>query len=66
MPLVKIDMWEGRTERIKEELIRNVSDAVAKSLDVPLSDVSVILYDIPKVNWGIGGIPTNKIDPGRD
>ncbi len=61
MPLVKIDMWEGRSEEKKEKLIRDVSDAVARSLDVSLDHVTVILYDIPKVNWGIKGVPASKI-----
>lgn len=63
MPLVKIDMWEGRTDEMKEKLIKNVSDAVVSSLGVPLSDVTIILYDIPKINWGIKGVATSKIAP---
>ncbi len=52
MPLVKIDMWEGRSEETKEKLIRDVSHTVARTLDVSLDHVTVILYDVPKSNWG--------------
>lgn len=61
MPLVRIDMWEGRSEEQKEKLIRNVSDAVARSVDVSLDHVWVILYDVPKSNWGVKGVPCSKM-----
>ncbi len=61
MPLVKIDMWEGRNEETKEKLIRNVSDAVARTLDISLDHVTVILYDVPKSNWGIKGVSCSKL-----
>ncbi len=61
MPLVRIDMWEGRSEETKEKLIRNVSDAVARSLDISVDHVTVILYDVPKSHWGIKGAPASKI-----
>ena len=61
MPLVKIDMWEGRSEETKEKLIRNVSDTVARTLDISLDHVAVILYDVPKSNWGIKGVPSSKM-----
>jgi len=61
MPLVKIDMWEGRSEEAKEKLIRNVSDTVARTLDISLDHVTVILYDVPKSNWGIKGVPCSKM-----
>jgi len=61
MPLVKIDMWEGRSEETKEKLIRDVSDTVARTLDVSLDHVTVILYDVPKSNWGLKGVPCSKM-----
>ena len=61
MPLVKIDMWEGRTEETKEKLIRNVSDTVARTLDISLDHITVILYDVPKSNWGVKGVPCSKM-----
>jgi len=61
MPLVRIDMWEGKSEETKEKLIRNVSDAVARSLDISVDHVTVILYDVPKSHWGIKGVPASKI-----
>jgi len=63
MPLVRIEMWEGRSEEQKENLIRNVSDTVARTLDVSLDHITVILYDVPKSHWGIKGVPGSKITP---
>ena len=61
MPLVKIDMWEGRSEETKEKLIRDVSHTVARTLDVSLDHITVILYDVPKSNWGVKGVPCSKM-----
>jgi len=61
VPLVKIDMWEGRSEETKEKLIRDVSHTVARTLDVSLDHVTVILYDVPKSNWGVKGVPCSKM-----
>ncbi len=61
MPLVKIDMWEGRDERIKEDLIKRVTDAVVEVLKCLADAVTIIITDVPKINWGIGGLPSSKM-----
>ncbi len=55
MPMVRIEMWEGRTDEVKEEMIRKVSKAVAETSGAPIEDVQVVLFDVPKKHWGIGG-----------
>jgi len=61
MPVVRIDMWEGRGKETRWKLIRAVSEAVSKTLDVPTEHVRVILNEIPKENWGIGGEPASSV-----
>jgi len=50
MPVVKIDMWEGRTEKQKEKLIKSVSNAIANVLDISEEHITVIINDVPKIN----------------
>jgi len=60
MPIVRIDLWEGRDDATKESLIKNVAEAVAKILGIAIEHVTVILQEFPKKHWGMGGVPASK------
>ena len=60
MPVVKIDMWAGRTEEQKEAIIKKVTDAIVESCGCPKEAVTVVIDDIPKENWGSGGEQHSK------
>jgi len=64
MPLIQVTMVEGRTVEQKHALIRNLSQAMAESLDVPLERIRVALYEISADEWGIGGQPFSVARPG--
>jgi 4-oxalocrotonate tautomerase len=55
MPVVTIEMWEGRTPEQKRKLVKTVTSAVAKAIGCPEEAVVVVIHDSPKVNWGMGG-----------
>lgn len=55
MPVVKIDLWEGRDGKTKEDLIKKVTSVVAETLGIDEQHVWVILNETPKADWGIGG-----------
>jgi len=55
MPLVDISLLEGRTQDKKEELMREVTDAVMRVLGSPPESVGVILRDVPATQWSKGG-----------
>lgn len=55
MPIIKIDLWAGRNDDEKRELIRSVSRAVADTLGIPIEHVHIVINDVPKENWGIKG-----------
>lgn len=59
MPIVKIDMWPGRDNATKKQLIEKVSQVVAETIKCPLEAVTVVIDDIPKENWGIAGKQAN-------
>jgi 4-oxalocrotonate tautomerase len=56
MPIVRIDVWSGRTAEQKKALIRNVTDAVVASIGCPEQAVEVLLYEVDKSNWASGGV----------
>lgn len=60
MPLVKIEMWAGRSADQKEKLIKNITNAVCESVGCPKEAVWVVIEDVPKENWGMSGEQCSK------
>jgi 4-oxalocrotonate tautomerase len=60
MPLVRIDMLEGRPPEKLGELHRRVSALVAEILDTPVERVRTIITEVPPEKWGIGGVPASQ------
>ena len=57
MPLVQIELLDGRSTETISRLMREVTDAVANSLDIPDERVRVIVRDVPRTHWSVGGTP---------
>jgi 4-oxalocrotonate tautomerase len=54
MPVVIVEMWEGRTLEQKKQLVKGLTDAFV-SIGTPAEKVEVILNDHPKTCWAKGG-----------
>lgn len=63
MPLVNVQIMEGRSQEKIDALMRNVAETVSESLDAPKQNVRVIVHEVPKTHWSIGG--TSARDLGR-
>lgn len=61
MPIVTISMMEGRSDEKKELMIDEVSEAIARTLDAPKESVRVLIYELPKQHFGIGGQSAKKL-----
>ena len=59
MPVVIVEMWEGRNAEQKEKLIKGITK-VFEDLGVKAAAVNVVLHDVPKTNWGIAGQQASK------
>lgn len=55
MPIAQLYIIEGRTDEQKETLIHEVSEAMARSLDAPVERIRVMITEMPKQHFGIGG-----------
>ncbi len=64
MPLIQVTMVEGRTVEQKHALIRNLSQSLSETLEVPLERVRVAIYEVSADEWGIGGQPFSVARPG--
>ena len=56
MPVINVEMWEGRTHQQKKELVEVLSKETARIVGCDVSSVYVIISDVKKENWGAGGI----------
>jgi len=61
MPVINIDLWEGRDKDTKAKLIVSVTKAVTESIGCPADAVQVILNEVPKENWGLAGKQASDI-----
>ena len=55
MPIVNIAILKGRTLEQKKELVKTVTAAVAKSVDVPPEKVWIKIDELDKENFATGG-----------
>ncbi len=55
MPIIRVELWEGRSAQDKQKLMRRLTDATAEVIGCPEGAVQVLIFDVPKANWGIGG-----------
>jgi 4-oxalocrotonate tautomerase len=60
MPLIQINIIEGRSPEKKERLIREVTDLVADVLESPTENVRVLIQEMKPEHWGIAGESVKK------
>lgn len=56
MPIIHVNMLEGRTLEQKRKLVSSMTEAVVKSLDVKPEAVRIVLHDLPKQNIAVAGV----------
>ena len=55
MPMITVDLWEGRGVQEKSKLAKKITSVVSENIMCPESAVTIIFRDVPKYNWAIGG-----------
>ncbi|HYU21325.1 MAG TPA: 4-oxalocrotonate tautomerase [Chloroflexota bacterium] len=55
MPLVTIQMYEGRTVEQKRELVAAITEAVVRIAKTTPEATDVIIHDVPRHNWAHSG-----------
>lgn len=63
MPIVDISLLEGRSAEQKRSLMREVTEAVVRTLGVPPQAVRVILREVSAEHWSVGGVPKSEEAP---
>lgn len=55
MPIVRVEMWPGRTQQQKREMAKAITDAVVNIGKAPAEDTFVIFADVPREDWAQAG-----------
>ncbi|HBP65548.1 MAG TPA: 4-oxalocrotonate tautomerase [Desulfosporosinus sp.] len=56
MPIVQVELIEGRTVEQKRLLVAKVTQAIVESIGAPAESVTIIIRDMPKENLAKAGI----------
>jgi 4-oxalocrotonate tautomerase len=62
MPIIDVKMWKGVSDEAAQKIISGITK-VFVDLGIPERAVEVVIQEIPKAHWGIGGTPASKTMP---
>jgi len=60
MPLLRVELWPGRSPEAKKKLARELTDVVVENIGCPRSAVTIVFTEVPKGHWVIGGSPCDE------
>ncbi|WP_282937016.1 tautomerase family protein [Paenibacillus sp. RC67] len=60
--IIEISMFEGRTVEAKKKLIQLLFQRMHESFGISPQDVEITLFETPKHNWGIRGLPGDELE----
>ncbi|ADC49493.1 4-oxalocrotonate tautomerase [Alkalihalophilus pseudofirmus OF4] len=55
MPIVTVQLLEGRTDDQKRALVEKVTDAVSETTGAPAERISVIIDEMKPTNFAVNG-----------
>ena len=55
MPIVRVEMWPGRTQAQKRELARQITEVVCNVAQTTPEATIVVFEDVAKENWAQAG-----------
>ena len=55
MPIVRIEMWPGRSHAQKAELAKAITDAMVSITNTTPESTIIVFEDVPKENWAQSG-----------
>jgi 4-oxalocrotonate tautomerase len=64
MPVVRVSMYDGRSLDQKRELVKGITEVVSKVTGVKPEGIHVVIDEIKRENWSIGGLLWPDRQPG--
>ena len=59
--IIEIIMFEGRSVPIKKKLTNLLFERINQQLNIAIEDIEIVMFDVPKHNWGIRGVPGDEL-----
>jgi 4-oxalocrotonate tautomerase len=56
MPVVTVELWEGRTLDQKRALCKAITKAMIEYAEAKPDALHVILHEVPRENWARAGV----------
>ncbi len=56
MPMVRVEILEGRDDSVKRELAARITEVMSDVLKLPLEATHLIIEERPRANWATGGV----------
>lgn len=57
MPIVKIELFPGRSRALKNEIAQRITQMFEDVAGVVPKDTTVIFEEVERYNWFLGGVP---------
>lgn len=65
MPVVIVEMWEGRTVEQKRRLVEAITRAMVEIAGARPDHLHVIIHDVPRDSWGRAGRLGSDLEGGE-
>lgn len=59
--IIEIVMFEGRSVPTKKKLSQLLFARIHQQLDIAVDDIEIVMFELPKHNWGIRGVPGDEL-----
>jgi 4-oxalocrotonate tautomerase len=66
MPVVQINLVEGRSDEAVQRCVKAVARAVHETLGAPLPTIRVFVNQIPPQHWAVGDRTRQEIDREKE
>jgi len=64
MPLVQVYVWTGRDPEFKKDIISGITKVFVEK-GIPAQAVEVLVHEVPKDSWGMGGVTAAERGTGK-
>ena len=61
MPMIRVQMFPGRTETQKEELVKEMTDAIVRTCNAKQDEVWIIIEEVEREHWALGGTMYSRL-----
>ena len=66
MPIIRVELFEGRTVDQKRELVEALSRETSRIAGCSVESIYVVIDEVKKQNWGAGGELCSDKYPDQD